>query len=259
VRVPEGFEQPQPGVLVRRGFEADVRGWLERARETGAHERADHTEGGRGRIARVPLRDGAFAYVRRYRHGGLLGDLLGEAYFDRPPRPWRELAATEAARVSGVEAPEVLAAIAEPLGPAWLGVPYRGVLVTRSIEGRRSLAAALREAASPEERAAWIESAADTVRRLHAAGIHHPDLNVTNFLVGARPTEPVAVIDFDRATAGAGPVGALARRLAIRRLARSIAKLALPGLGRAECRVRLAAILEGRDETARRDGTMRLR
>ncbi len=67
----------------------------------------------------------------------------------------------------------------------------------------------------------------------HLAGIHHPDLNVANLLVGARPEDDAAVIDFDRARVCDGPVGALGVALARRRLSRSIAKLGLPGLDRA--------------------------
>src|SRR5690606_11653615 len=123
------------------------------------------------------------------------------------------------------------------------GVPYRGVLVTRAIEGRRPLGDALR-AASPAERTRWIDAAARAVRRLHACGVRHPDLNVSNLLVGEDPDVPIAIVDFDRAAVSARPVGALGRRLARRRLSRSIAKLGLPGLSRAECRRRLSTILE---------------
>ena len=113
------------------------------------------------------------------------------------------------------------------------GVLYRGVLVTRALEGRRSLAAALRGAGSAAERDAWLGCAVRSIRQLHAAGIHHPDLNVSNLLVADEPTVPAALIDFDRATVGTGKVGRLRTALACRRLSRSIAKLGLPGLDRA--------------------------
>lgn len=242
MRIPEGFRLTEAGSLVRAGYEAQLPGWTQRARDATGVEAAPN--GGRGGLARARLADGAHAFVRRYRHGGLLGELLGEAYFGRPPRPWRELVATEAARAAGVLAPEVLAAVVEPFGVAVFGVPYRGILVTRAIEGRRSLRDALTSASSPEERDAWIAAAVAAVRQLHARGVHHPDLNVTNLLVADAPTLPIAVIDFDRAVARARPVGWLRRRLARRRLARSIAKLALPGLSRAQCRARLALVLE---------------
>jgi len=241
VRVPEGFRLAEAGTLVRMGYEGDLPGWRERARAV------DPTpgRGGRGGLARAPLRDGAHAFVRRYRRGGLLGGLLGEAYFGRPPRPWRELVATEAARRAGVLAPEVLAAVVEPFERAVFGVPYRGVLVTRALEDRRSLRDALLGASSSAERVRWMQAVVAAVRQLHACGVRHPDLNVTNLLVGGSPQVPIAVIDFDRAVAGARPVGWLGRVMASRRLARSVAKLELPELSRSECRGLLAPIRTG--------------
>lgn len=243
MRIPAGFRLTDAGSLVRAGYEAQLPEWTQRARERSGAEPA--SDGGRGGLARARLEDGAEAFVRRYRHGGLLGELLGEAYFGRPPRPWRELVATEAARRAGVLAPEVLAAVVEPFGAAVFGIPYRGILVTRAIEGRRSLREALVNALSSDEREEWVDAAAAAVRQLHACGVHHPDLNVTNLLVADAPTQPIAVIDFDRAVARPRPVGWLGRRLARRRLSRSIAKLGLPGLSRAQCRARLAPVLEG--------------
>jgi 3-deoxy-D-manno-octulosonic acid kinase len=116
--------------------------------------------------------------------------------------------------------------------PALGRVLYRGVLVTRALEGCRALGEALRAAASGEERDAWLRCAVRAVRRLHQAGIHHPDLNVANVLVTDRPDADAALIDFDRATVGAAPLGRLQTALACRRLSRSIAKLALPDLDR---------------------------
>jgi len=236
IAIPSDFVELRPGALVRRGFETEAASWLGpgagsaiasgRASEPAASER---TEAGRGGAVRVALGGGGAAWLRPYRHGGLLRRVLGGIYWERPPRAWRELVATEAARRSGIAAPEVLAAAARPLAPplCWL---HRDVLVTREIAGRRSLAAALRSSTSESERRAWLARAWAVIERLHAAGIRHPDLNTGNLLVG-EPCEPIAVIDFDRAVVGA-PVGAVGRAFARRRLARSVAKLGLPGLDR---------------------------
>ncbi|MDG2303794.1 MAG: lipopolysaccharide kinase InaA family protein [Candidatus Binatia bacterium] len=240
MRVPEGFRLTAAGSLVRCGYESRLPDWVQRARTAGESVGI----GGRGGLARAPLDDGAEAFVRRYRHGGLLGTVLGEAYFGRPPRPWRELVATEAARRAGVVAPEVLAAVVEPFDGAVFGVPYRGVLVTRGLEQRRTFREALLEASSGEERLRWLAVAAAAVRQLHTCGVRHPDLNVTNLLVGDSLDEKVAVIDFDRAVAGTSPVGWVGRRMAHRRLSRSIGKLGLPGLSRAQARRELAVVLE---------------
>jgi hypothetical protein len=216
------------GVAVRTGFEGDLEAWLA---GSAGNDPGAAVGGGRGTTRVVGLRDGGRAFVRRYRHGGLLGTLLRDLYWQRPPRPCCELQATEAARHAGVAAPEVLAAVVLPVR----GVPclYRAVLVTRALDGRRSLGDALTSASGDAERRAWIACAVRVVRLLHGSGIHHPDLNVANVLVGERPDRAAALIDFDRARVGLRPVGTLARALARRRLARSIAKLGLPGLDRA--------------------------
>jgi len=227
VKLPADFVRPRRGVAVRAGFEAEVDAWIAGA---GAGDASEAVAGGRGATHVVALRDGGRAFVRRYRHGGLVGALLHDVYWQRPPRPCRELCATEAARRAGVIAPEVLAAVVQPVRGA--RCLYRGVLVTRGLDGRRALRDALLAAADDAERRAWIDCAVRTVRRLHGSGIHHPDLNVANVLVGARPDAAAALIDFDRARVGTGPVRGLARALARRRLSRSIAKLGLPGLDR---------------------------
>ncbi|HEY8517859.1 MAG TPA: lipopolysaccharide kinase InaA family protein [Candidatus Binatia bacterium] len=236
MRLPPEFVVPRPGVAVRAGHEAHVAGWLAAAFD-GRHDLGDAAEqgivGGRGAVRRLPLDAAGDVYVRRYVHGGLLRRLLRDVYWERPPRPWRELVATEAARRAGVAAPEVLAAAALPLaGGGRAGLLYRGVLVTRALTGRRSLGEALRAARDDGERRAWIACAVRAVRTLHQAGIVHRDLNVSNVLVGASPEEPAALIDFDRAAVRARPAGALDVALARRRLARSIAKLGIAGLDR---------------------------
>jgi len=235
VNLPEGFARVRAGTAVRHGYEDELAGWLAIA-DGGpgvAPRLAASATTGRGTVYEVTLRDGGRAFVRRYVHGGLLRGVLGDVYWQRPLRPLRELIATEAARAAGVAAPEVLAAVARPArAGAVRAVLYRGVLVTRALAGRRSLASALLAARDGDERAAWLACAVDAVRALHAAGIRHPDLNAGNLLVGERPDAPAAVIDFDRATVRAAPLGALDAWRVRRRLARSLAKLRLPGLDR---------------------------
>jgi hypothetical protein len=234
--LPAEFDVVRPGVAVRRGYEAELAGWLAWLGD-GDPAGARHAggSGGRGGVRRARLADGGEAYVRRYLHGGLLGALLRDVYWQHPPRPWRELAATEAARRAGVPAPEVLAAAALPLAARRAGGPtflYRGLLVTRALAGRRPLGDALRAARDAGERRAWIACAVRAVQGLHRAGVTHPDLNVSNVLVVDSPEEPAALIDFDRAVVGRRPPGRLRVALAVRRLSRSIAKLGLPGLDR---------------------------
>lgn len=224
---PGGFVEARAGVLVRRGYEDQLDAFLAVAPDRAADGAASD---GRGTTCRIALPDGGAAFVRRYVHGGLFGALLGDRYWGRPARPLCELVATEAARAAGIVAPEVLAAVVLPAPPA--GLLYRAVLVTRALDDRRALGDALRAATDDAGRRAWLACAVRAVRRLHAAGIHHPDLNVSNVLVAQQPDEEAALIDFDRARVGTKPVGMLGVWLARRRLSRSIAKLALPGLDR---------------------------
>lgn len=236
MNLPGEFVVVREHVAVRRGYEAELDGWLRAAYAPPPGRAARDVEArpasGRGTVAAVDLPGGGRAFVRRYVHGGLLRHLLRDVYWGRPPRPWRELVATEAARRAGIVAPEVLAAAALPLAGAGARL-YRGVLVTRGLPGRRPLTLALRAASGAAERLEWIACATRAISDLHAAGIRHPDLNVGNVLVAAAPTVPAALIDFDRARVGTRPVGRVGRVLARRRLSRSIAKLGLAGLDRA--------------------------
>jgi hypothetical protein len=230
---PEGFRRIGTESLVRVGHEGSMAEWMAVAGAVKGPQDESSAKGeGRGPVARIALDDGGHAIVRHYRHGGALGGVLGDLYWQWPPRPWRELVATEAARGAGVLVPEVLGALVRPLGAsgpaAWL---YRGDLVTRELAGRRSLKAALVGASDAVERRAWLAAAVRAVLQLHAAGVSHPDLSVGNFLVGTDPDVPVAIIDFDRAVVQTQGVGEIGRRAAWRRLSRSVAKLDLPALG----------------------------
>jgi hypothetical protein len=233
-----GLARVAEGLWVRPGFEREA--WAWRAALASPAPLREPGTAGRGGARALPLPGGGRAWLKPHRHGGLLRGLLGEIYWEHPERPLREAEATEAARRAGVTAPEVLAAIVDPLPPP-LGRLYRGGLVTREIAGRRSLAEALRES-PPGERGELVGRCWEVLRRLHARGIRHRDANATNFLVGAVGEEP-AIIDFDGAEVGDTPLGEAARLLARRRLARSVAKLGLPGLDRRA----VAAILDARD------------
>lgn len=172
---------------------------------------------GRGSAYRAALPGGVRAVVRPYRRGGWLARVLHETYLGWRPRPLRELLATVEARRRGVAAVEVLAARVEG------GLAYRGALVTAEVPDATPLIDALRGAADPGTRAALARSAGSVVAAMHAAGVAHPDLNLTNLL--ARAGAVVAVVDLDRAVLVAPPLGAPARRRNLRRLLRSLRKL----------------------------------
>jgi tRNA A-37 threonylcarbamoyl transferase component Bud32 len=126
--------------------------------------------------------------------------LLGDRYFDRPPRPFVELATSEALRAAGVLTPRVLAAVVTPARPG-----YRADLATEWLSPGLDLEEFLRpELYPPTERGPAIEAAGRLVGRAHAAGLHHPDLRPRNVFL--RPGEPgrweAALLDLDRARIG---------------------------------------------------------
>jgi len=178
--------------------------------------------GGRGPVWRVDLA-GTPAAVRHFRRGGWMGPLLGDRYFDTPPRPFVELEVSEALRAAGVRTPRVLAAVVVPAHPG-----YRADLATEWLSPGLDLEELLRPNLYPAaERAPAVEAAAQTIARAHAAGLDHPDLRPRNLFL--RPLGPgrweAAILDLDRArmtTAGSATApakkktstasGALSRR-----------------------------------------------
>jgi 3-deoxy-D-manno-octulosonic acid kinase len=177
---------------------------------------AEPLAGGRGAAWRIVLPGGVHAVLRENRRGGLVRHLVARHYLGVRPRPFTELAVTAEARRRGVPAPEVLAARVDGR------LVYRGALVTRELPGALPLLAALSRADDAGVRDALAASAGRTVARLHDAGVFHVDLNLGNILVSDAGT---ALVDFDRARLGRGPLDAAARRRNLRRLGRSLRKL----------------------------------
>jgi len=175
---------------------------------------------GRGAAYRIGLPGGLRVVVRLYRRGGLLARLLHETYLGIHPRPLRELALTAEIRRRGVAAAEVLAARVE----GWIA--YRGALVTAEVPAAATLVEALRAAPDIAARRALAAAAGRAVASLHAAGVFHADLNLTNLLVHPGNDGPsIVLLDFDRARLQATPLAARVRRRNLKRLARSLAKL----------------------------------
>lgn len=215
--LPEGYVDRDRGrwrVVAARLELAEMTTLLESVRN-GA-EVGEAAGSGRGGARRVVLRGGKVVFVRPYRRGGLVRWFVRDRFLLRPPRPLRELAATEAARAAGCNVPIVHAVAVEESGPF-----YRGWIVTSAIEGARAFVDVLAAAAEPE-RAELLRQAARAITGLHAAGVYHPDLNGHNLLVDAAGR--IAIIDFDRATLAAPGDVRLAER-GFERLWRSLAKL----------------------------------
>lgn len=203
-------------VVVRRDLAPVLAPWL-LARRLELPPGAEPIAAGRGAAYRIELPGGLRVVLRLYRRGGLIARLVRETYLGLRPRPLRELAVTVEARRRGVAAAEVLAARVEGR------LVYRGALVTAEVPAATTLLEALRDAPDAAARAALAAAAGRVVGGLHAAGVFHADLNLTNILVWARGE--AALLDFDRARLGRAPLRRGARRRNLRRLARSLAKL----------------------------------
>ena len=219
---PRQVHQPDPSLF-------DTARW----RAAGALTAAD-----RGRGGAWFLRTGGDAddwVLRHYLRGGLVARWNPDRYWwrgEEATRPFRELRMTAALHAAGLPVPAPVAARYVRAG--W---HYRADLLTVRINGVRTLSAALAD----WPMTVWM-TVGQCLRRLHAAGAWHADLNAHNILValpedgdvpsvgtlvasGAMPS--VHVIDWDRGRLLAGPLGQRAARGNLLRLQRSLQKLAL--------------------------------
>jgi 3-deoxy-D-manno-octulosonic acid kinase len=194
--LPEGYVDRDRGswrVVAARLELGEMEALLDavRAGTAGGEEVAS----GRGGARRMVLAGGKVVFVRKYLRGGFVRHFVRDLYLLRPPRPIRELLATETARAAGCRVPIVHAVAVEENGPF-----YRGWIVTSAIEGGGAYID-LFAAGDEADRRTLLAAAGSAIRDLHDAGVYHPDLNGHNLLVDA--DGEVAIIDFDRATMAA--------------------------------------------------------
>ena len=216
----ELVEHGKVRAYLRRGDAA----WLREAGVLVPETLAGRDALGRGRGARVAL-GGRQCFVKRYFRGGLLGRALGDRYVSAA-RFGRDLAAGEVVRRSGVPSPAVLALVIETeslLCRAWL--------VSEFVDGMATLGAAL-DSRAGRARRRLLRDAGRAIRRMHDAGVAHPDLTLGNVAVDGAGT--VMLLDFDRCTLAPW---AARRRHNLFRLHRSARKAGLwDGAGCAERR-----------------------
>jgi 3-deoxy-D-manno-octulosonic acid kinase len=178
--------------------------------------------GGRGVVQRLPLSDGGQAIIRRYRRGGFVRHFSHDVYWDRPFRPFAELICTEIARQRGVPTVEILAAGVKHRAFGF----YQGMFISREAAGFSNLWEWLQTKPPPTERKSTIETIARMIAQLHAAGILHADLNLTNILVRmVESTAEILIIDFDKARVFPAVLPEHYRKKVLRRLQRSLEKL----------------------------------
>ena len=130
--------------------------------------------------------------LRRYLRGGWAAKLSGERYFFTTvarSRPFREFNVLASLHELELPVPQPVAALCEHRG-----VLASGAIMTARIAGAQTLADVLHGA---DNRAELWAAVGKCIRRFHAAGVWHADLNARNILLDTQSR--VFLIDFDRA------------------------------------------------------------
>ena len=161
----------------------DPQWWAGRGTVTAAAE-------GRGSASLIQA-DGRQLVLRHYRRGGFIARISRDRYLWRSPeqtRSFHEWRLLYGLRRAGLPVPAPLAASYQRTGRT-----YVADLLLERLLGVRSLAEAVR--AGPVSLATWV-NIGRVLRRFHASGVYHADLNAHNVLLGAG--DEVWLIDFDR-------------------------------------------------------------
>ena len=152
---------------------------------------------GRGPAFGVPLPECDFrVVVRRARHGGLLGPILGEVFL-APTRAPRELVMSLYLRRLGVATPAVVGFVTYTVGP----LLRRADVFTAEVPNAPDLWTFLAHTSGSVERDEAWRATARLLQRLAQTGVWHPDLNVKNVLIVSDPAHPsptAVVLDIDR-------------------------------------------------------------
>lgn len=170
---------------------------------------------GRGRTLLLETECGP-AVLRQYLRGGWPARFSRDLYLFtgyQRSRPLAEFRMLVELGDMGLPAPAPLAALC-----ARQGLLYRGWLLMERILQVVPLADLIAERA--DDNSLWRRCGA-MIRRFHAVGVVHADLNARNILVG--PGQAVHLVDFDRARIAEGDAAAFRANLA--RLRRSLEKL----------------------------------
>ncbi len=136
--------------------------------------------------------------VREYWHGGMVGKILKDYFWDGM-RPVRELSVCEAASRGGIKTAEIIAIVKNNI----FGPFYKFRLVTKEITESIDLIELLLHSGENqlfEQKKEIINDLAKAVNDMHNAGIYHADLHLKNILVKSDPGGGVHVyiIDLDK-------------------------------------------------------------
>ncbi|MBA7485882.1 3-deoxy-D-manno-octulosonic acid kinase [subsurface metagenome] len=155
---------------------------------------------GRNIIPCIPIKgSNERMLVKHYEHGGLFRKITRDIFLGNS-RPFRELDILEAASQKGIPVPEVLAARVDRI----FGPFYKGEIVYKEIPDSANLLEYLKglnERPMGEKislKREIINSLAQAIKKMHASGIYHADLNVKNVLIQNRGEAPlIYLVDFD--------------------------------------------------------------
>jgi 3-deoxy-D-manno-octulosonic acid kinase len=197
-------------------------GWFDAEHWRAHGSQAKALDAGRGTSVRVAGVGGDWV-IRHYRRGGMIARVLADRYLwngAERTRSFVEFRLLAELASLGLNVPQPVAARYRRAG-----VHYRADLITRWIDGTRTLAESVRDNAAGASEAVRVGSC---IAQFHAAGAYHADMNAHNILLDARR---VWLLDFDRGSIRAPSRSWQAATLA--RLRRSLVKLGAAGDGEA--------------------------
>jgi len=137
--------------------------------------------------------------IKHYEHGGLFRKITKDILWGSS-RPFRELVILETASQRGIPVPEALAArVDRILGPFYKGeIAYKEIPDSGNLlEYLKGLNRKTRQEKISSKRKI-IHSLAEAIKKMHASGIYHADLNIKNVLIRNREKGiQVYLLDFD--------------------------------------------------------------
>ncbi|MGR3220696.1 MAG: lipopolysaccharide kinase InaA family protein [Candidatus Anammoxibacter sp.] len=184
---------------------------------------------GRGHCLAVDLEgiDGRVV-IRRYRHGGLLGVIAGDLFWNHS-RPLNELLVSERARKMGLMTTPVVAVIKHNTFFPF----FKAEMVTEEIVDALDLVQYIKadkatNAAFQGKKKEIIRAVAVAVRKMHKIGIYHGDLHLKNILLKEDQNGKICIyiMDFDKSTLHKN-LNITQRMRNLYRLDRSVEKLAI--------------------------------
>lgn len=170
----------------------------------GKREVTSYTKFGRGAYLSIPATTDATErfVIRNYRHGGLLGRLLGGVFCDGK-RPFHEISVHEIAFQKGIPTAEVIAITKRRLWSLF----YRADFISKEISGAIDVVQFLKESSLPviqQFKKSILYVLVRLIRDMHDAGIYHADLHLKNILLkkDQNGNFHAYIIDLDKSVAG---------------------------------------------------------